>query len=139
MNKERGSFGDFLKIFTPLAFLGVVSLAAVKILSHEHGTKLGFFSSIPNKKRVFPKLIGSNHIKLPTGSQAEIGLFKKDFLQSAFSVKDNPPNKRKKKHTADVFDISGRRIIRLTKKTPEIKVFDRQVSIKFTPKNFKVK
>lgn len=136
MSKEANRLNDTLKLFVSLGALGLLSFAAVDVCSNKHYLQLLILNNTPNKKGEAATAY-NNYVKIPTGAKVDIGLFKRNGIQSAFSIKDNPPNKKKKKHSANVYDAGGNLTNRLTKKNPEAKILDGDVIIKFKPKVFK--
>ncbi len=136
MSKETNRIDDTLRFFASLGALGLLSFAAVDVHSNKHHLGLLILNNTPNKKDEAATAY-NNHVKIPTGARVDIGLFERNGIQSVFSIKDNPPNKKKKKHSAGVYDLNGHLTNKLTKKNPEVKILDGDVTIKFAPKVFK--
>lgn len=136
MSKETNRINDTLRFFASLGALGLLSFAAVDVCSNKDHLELLILNNTPNKKREAATAY-NNHVKIPTGARVDIGLLEENCVQSSFSIKDNPPNKKKKKHSAGVYDLNGRLTNKLTEKNPKVEIFGGDVTIKFTPKVFK--
>jgi len=125
--KEGSGIGKIIEFSTPIIFLGLLSLAAVRLTSIRRGFHMEILDSDKNSRGIE----SGKYVHVPNGTIKKIGLFKRDAFQTGITVETN------KTHGIITNLVNGKTIANLTPISNKVSIFSGDIQARFFSKNKK--